>query len=181
MAQETMIEAGKEEKKLAEESGNYHQGIPAITVIVDGGWCKRAHKHSYNAKSGVGIIIGQRTGKLLHIGVKNKYCAACAQGVSKDNHHCYKNWEESSSQMETEIILEGFLKAEATHGVRYAHFVGDGDSSVYPTLLSSLPVWGRDIKKIECANHACKCYRSSLEKLASEIQSTEGKVGLLKR
>ena len=52
-----MIEAGKQEKKLAEENGDYHQGVPSITVIVDGGWSKRSHKHSYNAKSGVGIII----------------------------------------------------------------------------------------------------------------------------
>ena len=47
--------------------------MPAITVIVDGGWLKHSHKHSYNAKSGVGIIIGQRTGKILHIGMRNKY------------------------------------------------------------------------------------------------------------
>lgn len=52
----------KEEKRLAEQRGDYHQGVPAITVIVDGGWSKRSHKHSYNAKSGVGIIIGQATG-----------------------------------------------------------------------------------------------------------------------
>ena len=45
-----MLEAGKEEKRLAEERGDYHQGVPAITVIVDGGWSKRSHKHSYNAK-----------------------------------------------------------------------------------------------------------------------------------
>ena len=36
-------------------------GYPAITVIVDGGWSKRSHKHSYNAKSGVAIIIGKQT------------------------------------------------------------------------------------------------------------------------
>ena len=46
-------------------------GVPSITVIVDVGWSKRAHKHSYNAKSGVRIIIGQLTGKLLHLGVIN--------------------------------------------------------------------------------------------------------------
>ena len=56
---------------------------------------KRAHKHSYNATSGVGIIIG----------------------ISQEKHQCYKNWDESSSQMETDIIVEGFVKAEATHGV----------------------------------------------------------------
>ena len=34
---ESMIEAGKQEKILAEENGDYHQGVPSITVIVDGG------------------------------------------------------------------------------------------------------------------------------------------------
>ena len=72
--EKAMLEAGKEEKRLAEEKGDYHQGVPAITVIVDG-WSKHSHKHLYNAKSGVGIIIGQRTGKILHIGVRNKYCS----------------------------------------------------------------------------------------------------------
>ena len=57
---ESMAKAGKEEKKLAEESGDFYQGVPAITVIVDGGWSKRSHKHSYNANSGVGIIIGKK-------------------------------------------------------------------------------------------------------------------------
>ena len=83
--------------------------------------------HSYNAKSGVGIIIGQATGKLLFIGVRNKYCSACTQGISPDEHKCYKNWDDSSSEMESDIILEGFKKAEATHEVRYLRFIGDGD------------------------------------------------------
>ncbi len=79
-----MAEAGKEEKRLAEERGDYHEGVPAITVIVDGGWSKRSHRYSYNAKSGVGIIVGQATGKLLYIGVRNKYCTSCTQGVPPD-------------------------------------------------------------------------------------------------
>ena len=68
--------------------------------------------------------------------------------------------------------------AEKVHAVRYMHFVGDGDSSVYPTLLQEVPVWGRHIKKLECANHACKCYRSSLEKLAQDNPRYKGKGGL---
>ena len=73
-----------------------------------------------------------------------------------------------------------YLKANAekVHAVRYMHFVGDGDSSVYPTLLQEVPVWGRHIKKLECANHACKCYRSSLEKLAQDNPRYKGKGGL---
>jgi len=80
--------------------------------------------------------------------------------------------------METDIILEGFLQAEQIHGIRYMRFIGDGDSSVYPTLLNSVTEWGRDIKKIECANHACKCFRSSLEKLVADNPSYKGKGGL---
>ncbi len=50
----SIAEAGQEERNIAEEKGSFHEGVPAITVIVDGGWSKRSHKHSYNAKSGVG-------------------------------------------------------------------------------------------------------------------------------
>ena len=79
--------------------------------------------------------------------------------------------------METDIILEGFLQAEKKHGVRYLQFVGDGDSSVYPALLEQVP-WGRSIKKLECVNHSCKCYRGALEKLVQENPSYKGKGGL---
>ena len=122
--EQLMLEAGREEKQLAEERGDYHDGVPAITVIVDGGWSKRSHKHRYNAKSGVAIIIGKETRKLLHIGVCNKYCAACTQGIPKEKHACYKNWDASSSQMETDIIVQGFCESERVHGVRsYASLV----------------------------------------------------------
>ncbi len=173
----SMTEAGKEESKLAIEKNDYHQGVAAITVYVDGGRSKRSHKHSYSANSGAPIIIGKATGKLLYLGVRNKYCAACAQGVSTEKHQCYKNWTSSSSEMETDILLEGFCAAESTHGVRHMRMVGDGDSSVYPTLLLSVPVWGRDIQKIECANHACKCYRSGLEQLAQDNSAYRGAAG----
>ena len=72
---ELMLEAGKEEKQFAINNKRDHQGLPAITVIVDAGWSKRSHQHSYNANSGVGVIFGVATNKLLYIGVRNKYCA----------------------------------------------------------------------------------------------------------
>ena len=52
------FKTGKEEKQIAELKNDYHQGVPAITVIADGGWSKWSHKHSYNANSGVGLIFG---------------------------------------------------------------------------------------------------------------------------
>ena len=65
-------------------------------------------------------------------------------------------------------ILEGILEAERVHGVWYIQFVGGGDSSVYPTLVQNLPVWGHDIWKLDYANHACKCYHGALERLFQE-------------
>lgn len=53
-----MVKAGREEKKLAITKNDMFEGVPAIGVTVDGGWSKRSHKHSYNAKSGVAVIIG---------------------------------------------------------------------------------------------------------------------------
>ena len=83
--------------------------------------------------------------------------------------------------METDIVLEGFMEAERVHGVRYTQFIGDGDSSVYPTLLTSVPGWGQAIKKLECANHACKCYRGVLKKLVQDNYSYKGSGRLTKK
>ena len=74
--------------------------------------------------------------------------------------------------METDIILEGFKNVERKYGLRYIRFVGDGDSSVYPTLIAEVPVWGHAIRKIECAYLATKCYRAALEKLVAEKPNT---------
>ena len=77
--------------------------------------------------------------------------------------------------METDIIVQGFQEAESNYGLRYTKFVGDGDSSVHPSLITGVPQWGHAIRKIECANHAIKCYRGALEKLAQENAHYRGK------
>ena len=64
---EKLLATGEEDRKLAIERGDFHQGVPAITIVVDGGWPKRCHKHSYNAKSGVAVIFGQRIYLLMFV------------------------------------------------------------------------------------------------------------------
>ena len=174
--EESVQQAGAEEKAIAISNERYHQGIPAITVIIDGGWSKRSHKHSYNVKSGVGIIIGKETKKILYLGVQNKYCTVCnkAAGGTIPQHTCFRNWDESSAAMETDIILKGFLHSQEQHGLRYTEFIGDGDSSVFPALISGVP-YGHYIKKVECANHAVKCYRTALENLINDKPSYKGR------
>ena len=131
-----MLAAGQEERQLAIERKDYHEEVPAITVITDGGWSKRTHKHSYNATGGVAIIIGKETKKLLHIGVRNKYCYLCNHKSSKP-HRCFKNWDQDSQSMEG----EDFLEAESKHGLRYMRLVGDGDSSVFSRIRQEVPAW----------------------------------------
>ena len=55
--------------------------------------------------------------------------------------------------------------------------IGDGDNSVHPTLIQNVPGWGFAINKIECANHACKCYRGALEQLVKNNPSYKGTRG----
>lgn len=177
-----LLTAGQMERQLAIAQGNYHNGVPAITVVVDAGWSKRSHKHSYNANSGVGVIFGAATKALLFIGVRNKYCSICAinnrNGKPIPTHHCFRNWSGSSCSMEADIILEGFRQSEEMHGLRYLWLIGDGDSSVYHSVVTGVPSYGRDITKVECANHAIKCYRNRLEALCNDKVNYRGKHGL---
>ena len=40
--EESMKEAGREERRLATENNEYHEVVPEITVVIDGGWSKRS-------------------------------------------------------------------------------------------------------------------------------------------
>ena len=182
LVSDNLLTTGKEERDLAIANGQYHNGVPAITVVVDGGWSKRSHKHSYNAKSGVGVIFGAATKKLLFIGVRNKYCSVCAISERKNSpppfHQCYRNWSGTSCAMEADIIVEGFQLSEQMHGVRYLWFIGDGDSSVFHAVVTGVPSYGRHVQKVECANHAIKCYRNRLEELCKNHPEYRGRYGL---
>ena len=75
-------------------------------------WClERSHKHSYNAKSGVGTIFGAAIKKLLFIGVRNKYYSVYAISKWKNSpppsHQCYCNWSGTSCAMEANVIAKG--------------------------------------------------------------------------
>ena len=62
-----MLLERKRDNQLAIAQGTFHNGVPAITVhvVADSGWSKWSHKHSYDAKSDVGVIFGAATKKLV--------------------------------------------------------------------------------------------------------------------
>ncbi|XP_063219205.1 uncharacterized protein LOC134529242 isoform X2 [Bacillus rossius redtenbacheri] len=169
---EAMEQAAKEEHLHALEEGHVDDdGIPYITVIVDGGWSHRSYGHSYNAKSGVAIIIGKKTGKMLFLGIRNKYCSICSLSEKRNEqptkHICYKNWSSCSSAMKSDILVEGFKASEETHGLRYFKYIGDGDSSVQKSIVERVP-YGLKVVKIECTNHLLKNLYKHLLKLSKE-------------
>ncbi|KAF2884668.1 hypothetical protein ILUMI_21503 [Ignelater luminosus] len=47
-----MKKAAEEERKLAIAEGNIENGVPYITVVVDGGWAKRSYGYGYSSMSG---------------------------------------------------------------------------------------------------------------------------------
>ncbi|KAF2879897.1 hypothetical protein ILUMI_26266 [Ignelater luminosus] len=134
-----MTDAGQKERYLAIENGDVtNDETPFITVIVDGGWSHRSHGHRYDANFGVSCVIVLRTKKLLHLDIRNKYCAMC-------------EYLKKTSQNPTIVALKTGM---AVHG----------DSSVHKRLNGMVP-YGRNIEKIECANHVTKNYTKALLKI----------------
>ncbi|GFR01566.1 uncharacterized protein TNCT_545451 [Trichonephila clavata] len=133
-AEEEMLKAILDEKQLAESRGDIDSdGYYCITLIVDGGWCKRSYGHGYNASSGVSVLIVMSTQKIVFIGVRNIVCLICcavANGrMEKKDYLCWKNWKGPSTAMESDCIVEGLLYLETVHHIRCTRLVGDGDSN----------------------------------------------------
>ncbi|KAF2885762.1 hypothetical protein ILUMI_20397 [Ignelater luminosus] len=128
-AAEEMRKVAAEEAKLAIEHGDVDQlGHPVITVVADEAWSKRSYRTNYNALSGVACIVGFETQKV----------------ISEKEHTRFKNWnKDSSTAMESEIILEGFCKLIAVYGLIYGRLVDDEDSSVSKKIRETLP-YGTD-------------------------------------
>ena len=153
-----MKAAAEEEKLAAVARGDVgSDGIPEITVVTDGCWSKRSYKTNYNALSGAASIVGNHTGKILFISVKNKFCLVCAIAKNKKTqpgeHACFKNFSGPSTQMEALGIAEGFEKSIDMFGIRYKFCIADGDSSVYTNVVLSKPYGSsHPVERIRCKN-----------------------------
>lgn len=159
-AENEMRIAGEEERRLAIQRNDVIDGIPHIPVVADGSWMKRSYRTGkYDSLSGVGVIVGYHTKKVLFIGVRNKYCIVCAKAARQNEepkeHKCFKNWDRnrSSTSMESDAIVEGFKRSIEMHGLIYSVLIADGDSSVHKKIIDSNPYDNVSVKKIECTNH----------------------------
>ncbi|CAG9792585.1 unnamed protein product [Diatraea saccharalis] len=177
VAQDSMNEAAEKERNFAIANGRISKtGVPIIDVVADGCYSKRSYKKNYSALSGAAAIIGKRTGEILFLGVKNKYCYACDRANKKKiiakEHTCYKNYSGPSTGMEADIILEGFKQSIATHKLIYGCLISDGDSCTYNKILQAQPYRedGVTVEKIECRNHLMRNYCNKINSLTTDTK-----------
>lgn len=79
---------------------------------------------------------------------------------------CFRNYDVSSTGMVQDIIVEGFRQSLEQHGLMYKYYIGDGDSSVYARKVEKVS-YGRDVIKLECANHITRNLHDGLRKLVA--------------
>lgn len=171
----TMKDAAKEERELALLEGRVDvNGIPIVDVIVDGCWSKRTYKKNYSALSGAAAIIGKRSGKILYLGVKNKYCWICAHAQYRKEephiHNCFKNYAGPSTGMESNILVEGYKRSIEMHGLIYGRMISDGDSSTYSKIIAARPYANVTVQKIECQNHIMRNMCNKLTQLKTDTR-----------
>lgn len=173
-AKEDMLEAIQLEINYAKERGDVtSDGIPFITVILDGAWSKRSYRVNYNALSGVAVIVGFYTKRVIWMGYRNKHCSFCIKHGNDEKmpaHSCSKNHSSSSTSMEADIIVEGFKCSLELYGVIYKRFVADGDSSVFNKLTEAKIYDNVIIEKIECRNHLYRNYDSKMADLVKDTK-----------
>ncbi|KAL7290852.1 hypothetical protein TKK_0015585 [Trichogramma kaykai] len=168
----SMNKAGLLEKEYAVLNNQYHEvksstsehsgkRFPWIAITCDGSWMTRSYGTNYASLSGLAVIVGMHTGKVLYVGVKNKYCAACSYAernmVKPKEHNCFKNFDRdaASTAMESAILLEGFQDSVHTHKVLYKVMVADGDANAFKMLEDSGVYDAYDLMpvRIRCYNH----------------------------
>ncbi|GBP21564.1 hypothetical protein EVAR_9749_1 [Eumeta japonica] len=107
-AVEAMEEAAGREYDAAIAEGRVKDGIPVIDVYVDGAWCTAPMEITIGLfQESLQLLEGDSVRFLYRC--ENKYCLICARaekkGETPKEHVCYKNYEGSSSGMETRVII----------------------------------------------------------------------------
>ncbi|XP_066016700.1 uncharacterized protein [Pocillopora verrucosa] len=106
LVKESCLESLESERNLWKEDSEKEN--VAIGASFDMGWQKRGKAH--DSLTGVGSMVGLKTGKVICYGSRSKRCATCetANRQSKKPwiHDCRLNWEGSSKAMEADVCVD---------------------------------------------------------------------------
>lgn len=175
----SMNKAADLEKKRSIEEKQEH----GISVSGDGTWRKRG----FSSLFGLVTVIGWYSGKVIDYVVKCKYCKQCEHRKKEsdteefqewyENHadECDANHEGSAGKMEVDSVIEMFHRSEKLYNVKYANYIGDGDSKTFKGVLDSDPYENFTVTKKECIDHVQKRMGTRLRNLKKATKGLGGK------
>ena len=143
-------------------------------VSVDGSWQRRG----YSSINGVVTLMSNDNGKCIDTCVLSKACKGCQHWKGKEdsegyiewknNHKCQINHKGSAGAMEVAGAIEMFKRSIAFHNLRYAGYIGDGDTKAHQSVVAASPYDNMEIKKLECIGHVQKRLGTRLRSLLRE-------------
>ena len=154
-----------------------------IAVSTDGTWMRRGH----SSLNGVQTVISHDTCQILDVEVLSKHCAQCtSQQARKQNGSisaaefdawkagqspsCSINTSSSAPAMESEAVLNLWKRSEEKTGMKYVHYIGDGDSKGFSTVSQAKPYGETPITK-ECIGHVQKRLGKALRELKKKLRT----------
>lgn len=165
-------------KEAVERAVVQNDNTRDIACAFDGTWQRRG----FSSLNGVVTATSITTGQVIDVEIMSKYCTCKNRLEKQHTSSCIANYSGTSGGMEVEGVTKMFQRSEANYGVRYKHYLGDGDCKGYDTVCAQ-QVYGPDFKieKMECVGHVQKRMGSRLrnykKKNGNKILSDGKKVG----
>ena len=152
-----------------------------ITASFDGSWQRRG----YASLNGIVSCIERVNNKVVDIEIKTKKCRSCLFWEHKKDSHKYAEWKAthkcnvnhdgSAASMETAGTIDIFQRSIAKRRLCYTTFLGDGDSSSYPSVVEADPYNRKTINKGECIGHVQKRVGKNLRDLRKKLPTERKK------
>lgn len=183
---DNVLSKAVEEEKQAMVEADPQCDPTLLTVSGDGSWKKRGFASLF----GVTTLIGKHSKKVVDTVVKSTMCNSCKYWEANKNEEpeayeiwlnshedeCSVNHEGSSGKMEVDSVKEMFARSVEKHGVKYAKYIGDGDSKTFKGVLDLDPYDGNPtVIKKECIAHVQKRMGTRLRKAKKDNKGVGGR------
>ena len=170
---ESMQNAAQEVRNINNPNAKENDIVDS-DICIDGSWQKRGH----NSLNGVVTGISRENKKVLDVQIFSKFCHSCSKWESqkgtpeyehwKMSHTCSKNHIGSAGSMESKGAINIFTNSLQKYNLRYAHYIGDGDTESYKKVTDTKPYGDFIPQKLECVGHVQKRLGTRLRKLRNE-------------
>lgn len=140
-------------KDAVEIAVRENDGSRDIACAFDGTWQRRG----FSSLNGVLTATSITTGLVIDVEIMSKYCTCKDRFQNEHSGNCISNYTGTSGGMEVEGVRKLFARSQEMHGIRYKHYLGDGDCKGFDTVCEDKP-YGPEFKveKLECVGHVQK-------------------------